>query len=78
MACFIYYGSVSFIGFLYMIFFLKDTTYAESGVNKVSDSQIYMQRLMSEKEKKELYMPDEFKENSIQVEVNPPEIFAEL
>ena len=61
-----------------MIFFLKDTTYAESGVNKVSDSQIYMQRLMSEKEKKELYMPDEFKENSIQVEVNPPEIFAEL
>ena len=78
MACFIYYGSVSFIGFLYMIFFLKDTTYAESGVNKVSDSQVYVQRLMSEKEKKELYMPDEFKENSIQVEVNPPEIFAEL
>ena len=33
---------------------------------------------MSEKEKKELYMPDEFKENSIQVEVNSPEIFAEL
>ena len=40
LACFIYYGAVSFIGFLYMIFFLKDTTYAESGVNKVSDSQV--------------------------------------
>jgi hypothetical protein len=45
-----------------MIFFLKDTTYAEGDLgNKIADSQFSIKRLLSEKEKKELYMPDEYK-----------------
>ena len=41
LACFIFYGSVSFIGFLYMIFFLKDTTYGDGDLgNRIVDSKI--------------------------------------
>ena len=46
-----------------MIFFLKDTTYVEGGINKIADSEIYRKRLLTEKEKKELYMPNEFRDN---------------
>ena len=64
LACFVFYGSVSFIGFLDMIFFLKDTTYAEEDLgNKIVDYKFQRKRLLSEKEKKELYMPDKYKEN---------------
>ena len=39
------------IKFLYMIFFLKDTTYAEGDLgNKIADSQFSIKRLLSEKE----------------------------
>ena len=47
-----------------MIFFLKDTTYAEEDLgNKIVDYKFQRKRLLSEKEKKELYMPDKYKEN---------------
>jgi hypothetical protein len=39
LACFIYYGSFSFLGLLYILFFLKDTTYMECGINKVAGSE---------------------------------------
>jgi len=46
---FIFYGSYSIVFLLYVIVFLRDTTYNKDGTK------------LTEKQKKQLYMPEEFK-----------------
>ena len=48
---FLFYGIACILGLLHLCIFLKDTTYKEDGKTK-----------LSEKEKKELYIPEEYKD----------------
>ena len=50
---FIFYGSFAISALIYMICFLKDTTYTNDEGGK--------RRYLTDREKKELYMPEEFK-----------------
>ena len=56
---FIFFGSLSSLTLVYMCVFIKDTTYALDEI----DGQKNSKRLLTDREKKELYMPKEFKSN---------------
>ena len=58
-AVFIFFGSLSVFTLVYMCIFIKDTTYALDQ----TDGKERSKRLLSDREKKELYMPNEFKSN---------------
>ena len=58
------YGAVSFIGFVYFSCVIRDTSFSDEEIEQVDDKgeTIKTYRRLNEKEKKELYMPDEFKD----------------
>ena len=58
---FIFYGSCSVIGLIYIFIYVKDTTYtADTEVEPGCTGP--KKRFTTDREKKELYMPAEFKE----------------
>ena len=59
-AVFIFFGSLSVLTLIYMCIFVKDTTYTLDEINGKESSK----RLLTDREKKELYMPKEFKSNN--------------
>ena len=59
-AVFLFFGTLSLASLLYLYIFLKDTTYAEEA-SSVKGKQ---KRLLTNREKKELYMPQEFKSSN--------------
>jgi len=58
-AVFLFFGSLSLLTFVYMCNFIKDTTYTFDE----TDGKEKRIRLLTDREKKELYMPEEFKSN---------------
>ncbi len=58
-AVFIFFGSLSVLTLIYMFIFIKDTTYTLDETNSKAKSL----RTLTDREKKELYMPNEFKSN---------------
>jgi hypothetical protein len=58
-AVFLFFGSLSLLTLVYMCIFIKDTTYTFDE----TDGKEKRIRLLTDREKKELYMPEEFKSN---------------
>lgn len=58
-AVFIFFGSLSVLTLMYMFIFVKDTSYTLDETNSKAKSL----RTLTDREKKELYMPKEFKSN---------------
>ena len=58
-AVFIFFGSLSVLTLIYMFIFIKDTTYTLDETNSKAKSL----RTLTDREKKELYMPKEYKSN---------------
>lgn len=54
--CFAFFGGFSFLSFFWIIFFVRDTSHVRKGED---GKKIIVN--MTEKEKKELYWPEEFK-----------------